>query len=203
MIGTNSADIGFPHWQTLAQIWTAFGPKAKEAEAAFDPSGNATAMMVGWKIAADMMMTEPARFVAATVAADDVPAYEYRFSYVAESLRKKWPGAFHASEIPYVFDTVTAKYGSELAPSDEAIAKQANAYWLNFAKTGDPNGSGLPHWSAYHAATDRLLNFTDQGPVGEADPWRNQLDLVEGLERRMAAMRKSHPSATAGTTTAQ
>lgn len=203
MIGTNSADIGFPHWQTLAQIWAAFGPKEKEAEAAFDPSGDATAMMVGWKIAADMMMTEPARFVATTVAADGVPAYEYRFSYVADSLRKKWPGAFHASEIPYVFDTVAAKYGSELAPSDAAIAKQANAYWLNFAKTGNPNGSGLPHWPAYHAATDRLLNFTDQGPVGEADPWRQQLDLVEGLEQRMAATQKSHSSATAGTTAAQ
>jgi para-nitrobenzyl esterase len=203
MIGTNSADIGFPHWQTLAQIWAAFGPKAKEAEAAFDPTGKANAMMVGWKIAADMMMTEPARFVAGTVAADGTPAYEYRFSYVAQSLRDKWPGAFHASEIPYVFDTVAAKYGSELAPSDAAIAKQANTYWVNFVKTGDPNGSGLPHWPAYHGASDRLLNFTEDGPVGEADPWKTQLNLVEGLEQRMADMQKPNSPAKSGTAAAQ
>jgi len=203
MIGANSADIGFSRWHTLAQIWTAFGSKSKEAEAAFDPSGSGNARMVGWKIAADMMMTEPARFVASTAAADGVPAYEYRFSYVAQSLRKKWPGAFHASEIPYVFDTVAAKYGSELALSDAEIAKQANDYWLNFAKTGDPNGSGLPHWPAYHADTDRLLNFTERGPVGEADPWKTQLDLVGGLEQHMAAMRQSHRPGKVGTTATQ
>lgn len=198
IIGTNSADIGFPHWHTLAQVWAAFGPEAKQAEAAFDATGQANAMMVGWKIAAEMMMTEPARFVAGTVAADGVPAYEYRFSYVAESLRDKWPGAFHASEIPYVFDTVAAKYGSELAPSDAVTAKQTNEYWLNFVKSGDPNGEGLPHWPSYHASTDRLLNFTEHGPVGEADPWKTQLNLVEGLEQRIAAMRNSTSSPPAG-----
>jgi para-nitrobenzyl esterase len=194
IIGTNSADIGFSRWQTLPEIWAAFGPKAKEAETAFDPSGKANAMLVGWKVAAEMMMTEPARFVARTVAADGVPSYEYRFSYVAESLQGKWPGAFHASEIPYVFDTVSAKYGSDLAPSDAAIAKQANEYWVNFVKTGDPNAPGLPLWPAYHAATDRLLDFTEKGPVSGADPWRAQLDLVEGLEQRMAETQKAHAS---------
>ena len=192
IIGGNSADIGFPMWHTLPAIWSAFGPEASKAKAAFDPSGKATAMQVGFRIAGEMMMLEPARFVAGTVASDGVPAYEYRFSYVAKSLRDKWPGAFHATEIPYVFDTVAAKYGSALAPSDADIAKQANEYWLNFAKTGNPNGAGLPYWPAYHFKSDTLMNFTNHGPVGEADPWRKQLDLVEGLEQRMAQMRKEH-----------
>lgn len=192
IIGGNSADIGFPRWHTLQAIWSAFGPKAKEAKEAFDPTGKGTAMQVGFRIAGEMMMLEPSRFVAGALAADGAPSYEYRFSYVAKSLRSKWPGAFHASEIPYVFDTVAAKYGSALAPSDAAIAKQANEYWVNFVKTGNPNGAGLPHWPAYHSASDQLMNFTDHGPVGEADPWKKQLDLVEGLEQRMAAMQKEH-----------
>lgn len=183
IIGGNSADLGFPRWHTLPAIWTAFGPKAKEAEAAFDPEGDSTAAQVGFRIAGEMMMLEPARFVARTLAADGVPSYEYRFSYVAESLRDKWPGAYHASEIPYVFDTVAAKYGDQLAPSDASIARQANQYWINFAKTGDPNGSGLPHWPRYRSGSDELMNFTEKGPIGEADPWKKQLDLVEGLER--------------------
>ncbi|HEU5352239.1 MAG TPA: carboxylesterase family protein [Terracidiphilus sp.] len=192
IIGGNSADIGFPLWHTLPEIWSAFGPQAKQAQAAFDPTGKATAMMVGFRIAGEMMMLEPARFVAGTLAGDGVPSYEYRFSYVAKSLQGKWPGAFHASEIPYVFDSVAVKYGDALAPSDAAIAKQANEYWLNFAKTGNPNGPGLPHWPAYHSASDELMNFTEHGPVGEADPWKKQLDLVVGLEQRIAATQREH-----------
>ena len=195
IIGANSADIGFPQWHTLKAIWAAFGPKAQAAQAAFDPSGHSTAMQVAFEIAGELMMVEPARFVASTLAGDGVPSYEYRFSYVAQSLKNKWPGAYHASEIPYVFDTVKTKYGSELAPQDAAIAKQANQYWLNFAKSGNPNGDGLPHWPEYKVSTDKLMNFTEHGPVGEADTLKTQLDLVEGLEQRMDTMRKEHGSA--------
>lgn len=184
MIGTNGADIGFPRWKTLPEIWAAFGPDAQKAQAAFDPGNTGNPMMVGWKVAAEMMMTEPARFVASTLAADGVPSWEYRFSYVAESIRAKVPGAFHATEIPFVFDTVSDKYGAALTPADAAIAKQMNEYWVNFAKTGDPNGAGLPHWPRYSAAKDELIDFTNQGPLGEPDPWKAQLDLVESLATR-------------------
>ncbi|MGC2637960.1 MAG: carboxylesterase family protein [Acidobacteriaceae bacterium] len=181
IIGANGADIGFPHWHTLADTWAAFGPNADQAQSLYDPTKSGNVMMVGWKIGADMMMIEPARFVAASFAAAGVPSYEYRFSYVAESIRSKVPGAFHATEIPFVFDTVSDKYGSALAPADEAIAKQANLYWVNFAKTGDPNGPGLPHWPAYSTASDELLNFTNDGPVAQADPAKPRLDLIEKL----------------------
>ena len=45
---------------------------------------------------------------------------------------------------PYVFDTVAARYGEKLTEADEAVARAANAYWVNFGKTGNPNGTGLP-----------------------------------------------------------
>ena len=51
------------------------------------------------------------------------PAYHFRFSYVAESMRKEWPGAPHATEIPFVFDTVQARYGKDLAPADKKMAE--------------------------------------------------------------------------------
>ena len=181
MIGANSADIGFPRWHTLPEIWAAFGADAAKAQAAFDPTNTGNAMLVGWKVAAEMMMTEPARFVASTLAAAGVPSYEYRFSYVADSIRAKTPGAFHATEIPFVFDTVSDKYGPALTPADAAIAKQMNEYWVNFARTGNPNGAGLPHWPAYSASRDELIDFTLHGPLAEPDPWKKQLDLVESL----------------------
>ena len=191
MIGANSNDIGFPHWRTLDETWAAFGPGSEKAKAAYDPSNSAN-QFVSWTIAADMMMIEPARFAAQTVAAAGLPSYEYRFSYVAESKRKEWPGALHATEIPYVFDTVKAVYGDKLAPADEAIAKQANAYWVNFAKNGDPNGSGLPTWPAYSVAGDQLMNFTTEGPVAMADPWKQRLDLIAALVSRPAAASKQN-----------
>jgi para-nitrobenzyl esterase len=127
------------------------------------------------------MMVEPARFIATTVAASGVRAFEFRFSYVAETLRPRLKGAPHASEVPYVLDTVKAVHGEKLTAQDEAIAQQANAYWVNFAKTGDPNGEGLPKWPAYDAKSDVLLDFSMSGPVAVADPWKARLDLVEAL----------------------
>jgi para-nitrobenzyl esterase len=191
MIGANSADIGFPRWKTLDETWAAFGPDSSEAAAIYDPNKSGNTMMVGWKIGADMMMIEPARFVAGTISAAGQPAYEYRFSYVAESIRNKVPGALHATEIPFVFDTVATKYGADLTPADEAAAKQANAYWVNFAKTGDPNGTGLPHWPAYSAASDELLNITETGAVAQADPWKVRLDLIEKLAAKPAELPKA------------
>ena len=89
---------------------------------------------VGTLVAMDRMMVEPARFIVRTFAAAGAPAYHYRFSYVAESMRGKWPGAPHATEIPFVFDTVHARYGKDLAPADTAMAEAANGYWVSFCE---------------------------------------------------------------------
>ena len=62
-----------------------------------------------------------------------------------------------------------------------ATAQAANAYWVNFAKTGNPNGPGLPEWPAYQPKTDMLMDFTATGPVAKADPLKDRLDLVEQL----------------------
>jgi para-nitrobenzyl esterase len=127
------------------------------------------------------MMVEPARFIVRAMAAAGERAYLYRFSYVAESMRKQWHGAPHATEIPFVFNTVAARYLKELTPADAAIADAANAYWVAFAKTGDPNGPGRPNWPRYDAAKDVLLNFAESGPVAGPDPWKARLDLLEAV----------------------
>jgi len=50
---------------------------------------------------------------------------------------------------------------------------------VNFAKTGNPNGQGLPEWPRYSPSADQILDFTMTGPAAKADPWKTQLDLVE------------------------
>ena len=181
MIGANSRDIGFSFAKTMDEVFAPFGADKAAAEAAYNPDHSTDVRAVGSIVSADSIMLEPARFVAQEVSASGQPAYEYRFSYVAVSMRKQWDGAPHATEIPYVFDTVKAHYGADLAPSDSAIAATTNAYWASFAKTGNPNGEGRPDWPEYTASKDMLMNFTEHGPVVMADPWKARLDLTEGL----------------------
>ena len=69
---------------------------------------------------------------------------------------------------------------------DEATAQAANAYWANFAKTGDPNGPGLPKWPASDARGDQLMDFTPSGPAGGPDPWKARLDLTAAAADRAA-----------------
>jgi para-nitrobenzyl esterase len=45
---------------------------------------------------------------------------------------------------PFVFDTVSARFGKELSPQDKEIARAVNHYWVNFCTTGNPNGAGFP-----------------------------------------------------------
>jgi para-nitrobenzyl esterase len=179
MIGANDADIGFAFARSSDQLFATFGDHAEAARAAYDPDGDAGLPGLIQAVGADRMMIEPARFVARTVADQGIPSYLYRFAYVAESMRSDWAGAPHATEIPFVFNTAAAKYGADLTAADSAAAAAANAYWANFAKTGDPNGGGLPRWEPYDEAADALMLFTPEGPGFVADPWKARLDVVE------------------------
>ena len=181
--GANSADIGFSFAKNMDEVFAPFGANREKAEAVYNPEKSKDHRKVGTLVAMDRIMIEPARFVVRTETAAGQPAYEYRFSYVAESLRQKWPGAPHATEIPFVFDTVAARYGKDLKPADEATAKAALAYWVAFAKTGNPDGEGRPHWPKYDAAADELMNFTNNGPAAEHDAWKARLDVIEAAAR--------------------
>ena len=189
IVGANSADLGFSRARALDEAIAPLGADRAAALAAYDPDHSGDAARVGGRVAMDMAMIEPARFVAAAVAAGGQPAYEYRFSYVADSMRGEWKdGAPHATEIPYAFDTVSAKYGARLSARDEATAQAMNAYWVNFAKSGDPNGPGLPTWPRYQPGSDTLLDFRGDGaPASGADPWRPRLDLTTAAADKRAS----------------
>lgn len=180
IVGANSMDIGFSRAHTVDEVFAPFGSNAEAAKTAYDAAEAKNVMFLGMKVAADQLMIEPARFVAQTLSSQGDSVWEYRFAYVATSMRSQWPGAPHATEIPFVFDTVKAKYGAQLTAQDESIAQQTNEYWANFAKTGDPNGASLPKWPRYTIADDILI-IQPGGPIAEPDPWKARLDLTQKL----------------------
>ncbi|MEH3103627.1 MAG: carboxylesterase family protein [Sphingomonas phyllosphaerae] len=127
-------------------------------------------------------MVGGARQLAGAIAAAGAPAYHYRFSYVAESLGK--PGAGHATDIPFFFDTAAIKYGDATTARDRRMARTISRYVVNFAKTGDPNGAGLPRWPRYDRRADELLDFTATGEaVAGKDPLGTAIDAAPTAAR--------------------
>jgi para-nitrobenzyl esterase len=183
MIGATSADLGMTQAKTKDELFATFGPLAARARAAYDPDGKADVKALTSAVGADRTMVEPARLVARLIAAQGLPAYVFRFSYVADALRKDGQGASHASDVPYVFDTVQARYGDKTTSADLAAGKAASAYWVAFAKNGDPNTAGLPQWPKTTATGGTVLDFTSAGPQAGPDAWQERLDVVEAAVR--------------------
>jgi len=186
VVGANSLDIGFMQAATLNELFAQFGEDNARARASYAPSPDTPVAAAAFEAGGDQMMIEPAREIARLLSAHQ-PVFEYRFSYVAQSLRATTPGAPHASEIPYVFDTVAAHYGKDLTQADEAAAQTMHAYWVGFAKTGVPQAAGYPTWPAYTRQGDQLLNFTDDGPLAGPDPWKVRMDLAQRFNARREA----------------
>lgn len=187
IIGNNSAERGrgFVNASTKEELLNMFGSVKDEAIKAYDPDGTTDfAKMLTW-VNTDKVWGEPARFTARAFAAIGDPAYVYLFSYVTDANKERMPyGAAHGSEIPFVFDNLgKGSFGPPPPPptaEDKEVARLMNAYWVNFAKTGDPNGKGLPKWPVYSPKKDEILDIQSDGkPVSKPDPRKARFDAIE------------------------
>jgi para-nitrobenzyl esterase len=179
LIGATGADISFFAARTKDDAFAAFGPAEAAARKAYDVDSSVPLEQLIAKIGADRYMVEPARFAARAFAATGVAVYEYRFTYVPPGLKATSPhGAGHFSDVPFVFETQDLFKGGQTSPGDAAVAAQIHAYWVNFTKSGDPNGPGLALWPRYLTDRDELLEIGEHEAKAMADPWKERLDAV-------------------------
>jgi para-nitrobenzyl esterase len=175
MIGANSAEFGTGVAPEAETVFRSLGAYREKALALYDGYGTHDPKLVAMEITSDMGMNNGTRHVARLIAKAGKPVYFFHFGYVTQSARATNPGARHAAELVYVFDTAGSRTTrtqtpAQVADADRKIAKQMNTYWANFAKSGDPNGTGLPRWPPMTLAKDETLEFTmNEGPLARVN----------------------------------
>jgi para-nitrobenzyl esterase len=112
------------------------------------------------------------------------PVYRYHFELAAPpSKYHSGSFAFHSDDIEYVFGTLDTRPGAVWRPEDRKLSEQMMDYWTNFAKTGDPNGPGLPAWPKY-GKDDEMIHLDSVVTAGR-DTLRSRYEfLLKGMPGR-------------------
>ncbi len=166
IIGTNSEEGSLlgNGTQDPTKFWNRLSPadlatlRAAYGEAARDDTAFSRLLF------RDGYFTGPARFIAR----HDPNAYLYRFSYVLTPLQKRRDGAWHGSEVPYVFERWPIDPSD---PSDRAVQAAIHNDWLAFARTGRPG------WPSFKASGQEMR--FDTAPSLRAPGDTAALDLLE------------------------
>ena len=159
--------------QRLAEVFGENPAKALEALYGMDTPDTwdeGAADMLG-----DDMFGVHMRFLAKANATAGNPTWMYFFTR-ATPTRAQSIGAYHGSEIPFVFGSASPLL--PMSDKDEKLAETMQAYWTNFARTGDPNGPGLPEWPAYDPNRDEW-QVLDHEILTVAGVRARKLDILE------------------------
>ena len=116
------------------------------------------------------------------------PVWEYEFARAIPP----HPRVGHSGDLPYVFGNLSAKgsQGGDFQEADRKLSAIMQTYWTNFAKTGNPNGPGLPFWPKYDGHARRYLEFTTTAAIAVSENQRGPFcDLFRELFNRPAAGR--------------
>ena len=116
------------------------------------------------------------RWLEASAAAGRKPVYRYRFDLAPPDDPSRQPGmgAFHSSEIEYVFGTLEWRIPALWRAEDKSLSSLMRKYWANFAKKGNPNDAGLPKWPEYQPKKDAQVMFLNAESKAGKDEHRER-----------------------------
>jgi len=186
ILGNNSGDmVSAPPADLVKEIRAKYGPLGARAQ----PLYAGADAKDQWLIDTTFRCAGLTQLIWHTAAGQ--PSYQYQFSRVTPG--RNTPGAVHASDLNYVFGTLRPEQvippGTvQFNDVDAKVSDVMQRYWTNFAKTGDPNGVGLPAWQRFDAEKRAYVEFTDEGAIPKEGLRRQQCDLfVENVKRQSAA----------------
>ncbi len=115
-------------------------------------------------------------WIEAQVKTGGAPIYRFHFEQPSPGSRyhPASTGVFHSSEIEYVFGNLSARPGAPWTAADYKLSDTMQDYWINFAKTGNPNGAGLPQWPAYTSADGWQVMHLHAAPEATPDTTRDR-----------------------------
>ena len=112
---------------------------------------NESATRIYFRALSDGMVGKAMIHIAEVKAQQPAPVYFYKFEYDTH-LGDDRLGAFHTAELPLAVGLV-------LQPQARELSRQISGAWAAFARTGNPNHAGLPHWSRYEATKRAVMRF--------------------------------------------
>jgi para-nitrobenzyl esterase len=209
--GTNADEgtlMGGPPVSNLAALRKfaakTFGPQTDGLLALYPAASDGEAHDVAARASGDNLFLMGTRSVLRAAAKANPKVFQYQFTRVNGVGRGiKW-GAFHASEIGYVFGTLPdSPYGTQASmigdfsvnadsytDVDAKLSKAMTSAWVRFAKTSDPNGPGLVSWPAFKDK-ESYLEFGDRIVAGMS-LHKNQLDFLSDFY----TAKRDHPAVT-------
>jgi para-nitrobenzyl esterase len=163
--GSSAADYGVvpaADWQK--QKGEAFGAMADEFLKLY-PLGSAEQSRTSQiQSARDQWLVSMFLWAGKRIRAGKTPVYTYYWDHAEPGPDSQRYAAFHTSEVPYVLHSL-AKSGRPWTAADRKIEEMMSSFWANFARTGDPNGRGLPTWAPVQRASRTTMELGDKnGP---------------------------------------
>lgn len=163
---------------------TRFPDRTADFLAVYPASTDAEAVTSAGDFAGDRFIAFSTwRWLESHVATGGSPVYRYRLDLGSpgDKYHPASIGAFHSDDIEYVFGALDSRNIAVWRPEDRKLSEQIGAYWTNFARTGDPNDTGLPQWPTYNAKTGWQIMHLDATSQARRDTQRARYLFLDSV----------------------